>query len=1038
VSARARGIIGWAGKAERGEEGLSLLEAGRWTKTVGPRARRPLLFVTAVLSLATPARTGQDQPPVFRSDVDLVTVDAVVVDSLGKPVPGLTRDDFVVLEDGVAQEIAAFEGVFQPALPESTVVLTPSAAPSPPPVATNLGAPPEGASFLVVADDIHFSPGGAVLARAALERLLEESLREGDRVAILCTRTGTGWTGTLMEDREDLRAFVSRLRSRARDVGPQLMTELEALRIAEHGDRVTRDRVEGRYWLQKRCYEGPGDCTAVVSADAEALDSQYRLERRESLRTVQAAIERLGRGRGRKAVLFLSESFPHDAGEDPSQRVVRAAERANAAVYFVDVRGVVASPPWATADAPNDLQLNPSRMSADSVARITDLMARANQSRLAFEKFVGVETIAEDTGGLVLRGNNDLGPGLARISAESRSYYLVGYHPTSPSRDGRFRKIEVRLKRPGLSVRARKGYEPAPTVPGVAPRPREADADATPVTDVPLRLATYTLEPLAGGKTRVLASVEVDFSALTAERRGGRRVAHLELRVETSARDAGEGFIESLSLEGEPRPATRGQWQAVRVEFELPPGVHQVRASAREPATGKVGVVAQRVLVPEATGLRLSTPIVSDSVAAADPEASGPQPLAVAHRTFVGGAGRPLFCAFEVIGAAAEPGTGRSQVSVGFELANRDGNVVAALPGTALVPAADGRLRAVLALPLAELPADAYELRLTAEDHLANRAQTLREAFVVESAAPMLSWAGTSPGSSAEGVPVPEGLRGVLDLAGQYVVEYEKTFSQVFAEESYHQEYTDPTGRRTVRDSRADVVFVSLPGPVPWTAYRDVIEVDGHSVGDREVRMKQLFLESPGTAVEKARRILKESGRYNLGPLHRSVNFPTLALSFLLPESQKRFAFQDKGRHSLGDTETIEVAYAEQASPTIVHDESGHDVPSRGRLFIDPRTGRILRSVLEQDANGHGWLAWARIDVLYRHERSLDILVPDSMTESYGTPDSDEPEAETRSDLDSLRRTLPLHIATVARYSAYGHFEVETQESFRPAEPSPR
>ena len=247
---------------------------------------------------------------------------------------------------------------------------------------------------------------------------------------------------------------------------------------------------------------------------------------------------------------------------------------------------------------------------------------------------------------------------------------------------------------------------------------------------------------------------------------------------------------------------------------------------------------------------------------------------------------------------------------------------------------------------------------------------------------------GPPPGPTREVAPVSEELRGILALAARYVVEYEKAFSHVFAEESYQQEYTDPTGRRHVRHSRADVVFVSLPGAVPWTVFRDVIEVDGNPVGDREARMKRLFVESPGTAVEKARRILNESGRYNLGPLHRGVNFPTLALTFLLPESQKRFAFQGRGRHTVGDRETVEVSYVEQASPTIVHDDSGHDVPSRGRFWIDPETGQILRSVLEQDPNGHGWLAWARIAVEYRREPRLDILVPDSMTESYGTPES--------------------------------------------------
>ena len=231
-----------------------------------------------------------------------------------------------------------------------------------------------------------------------------------------------------------------------------------------------------------------------MRGDAEALHSQARLERRRSLDAVQAAIERLGRGRGRKAVLLLTEGFPHDAGEEPSRRVVRAAERVNAAVYFVDVRGVVASPPWASADAPNDADLNSSRMTPEQVLQIKDMMARAARDRLTTERYVGVETMAEETGGLILRGTNDLGPGLARISAESRSYYLLGYHPTSPARGGQFRKIEVKVTRPGLTVRARKGYEAAGPARAEASRARDEGAD------VPLRLATYALEPVTGSK----------------------------------------------------------------------------------------------------------------------------------------------------------------------------------------------------------------------------------------------------------------------------------------------------------------------------------------------------------------------------------------------------------------------------------------------------------------------------------------------------------------------------------------------------------
>jgi hypothetical protein len=287
--------------------------------------------------------------------------------------------------------------------------------------------------------------------------------------------------------------------------------------------------------------------------------------------------------------------------------------------------------------------------------------------------------------------------------------------------------------------------------------------------------------------------------------------------------------------------------------------------------------------------------------------------------------------------------------------------------------------------------------------------------------------------------PEPAAPDELLERAGRYVAGYARTFSNVYAEEDYRQHHTDPSGRRTVRKSRADVVFVSLPGDVPWTVFRDVVEVDGHPVGDREARLTRVFVESPGTAVEKARLVLAESSRYNLGPLRRTVNFPTLALTFLLPESQPRFAFVRKGRRSLGGRDTVEIAYAEKTRPTIVRDDTGHDVRSRGRLWIDAETGAVVRSVLEHDANGHDWLAWARIVVEYRREPRLDILVPDSMQETYATPEYQRGQVGGvyRPDFDALRRPAPLLIETEARYSSYGQFQVDTQEYFRPAPEAP-
>src|SRR4051794_28182086 len=121
---------------------------------LGAPRRRGL--VAALPALPPLARTHQDAPPpVFPSDVELVMGDAVLVDAQGRPGPGLTGEDLVVLEAGVPQDLVAFEGI---APVETRAPSGTSASTAPPPperVATNLGRRAEGARFLVVADDIH-------------------------------------------------------------------------------------------------------------------------------------------------------------------------------------------------------------------------------------------------------------------------------------------------------------------------------------------------------------------------------------------------------------------------------------------------------------------------------------------------------------------------------------------------------------------------------------------------------------------------------------------------------------------------------------------------------------------------------------------------------------------------------------------------------------------------------------------------------------------------------------------------------------------
>lgn len=300
-------------------------------------------------------------------------------------------------------------------------------------------------------------------------------------------------------------------------------------------------------------------------------------------------------------------------------------------------------------------------------------------------------------------------------------------------------------------------------------------------------------------------------------------------------------------------------------------------------------------------------------------------------------------------------------------------------------------------------------------DGVAGRELTFAEPFTVKEAA--------EEPRVAAAVPRDASLADLLEKAGRYVVEYERVFHDIVAEEEYRQRAPGPglndPGWRT---TRADVVFARLPPPIPWGSFRDVYEVNGQEVRDRDARLERLFRETPGSAVARAEAILSESARYNIGP-ERTVNLPTLPLLFLHPQNQGRFAFERKGDRR-GD-EALEVEFREVARPTLVRDkrigrtrERGRDLRASGRFWIDPRRGTVLRS--EVVFRFRPAESKATITTDYRVEPSLTVWVPAEMRERY-----------EGGAFDGVTEA-------VARYSGFRQFQVTVGEgAVRVEEPKP-
>jgi hypothetical protein len=239
----------------------------------------------------------------------------------------------------------------------------------------------------------------------------------------------------------------------------------------------------------------------------------------------------------------------------------------------------------------------------------------------------------------------------------------------------------------------------------------------------------------------------------------------------------------------------------------------------------------------------------------------------------------------------------------------------------------------------------------------------------------------------------------VLERAAAYVADFHRQLSSIVAEEQYAQEWkTVWQGRRGTtdlghRELRSDLLLLKTFDANDWLQYRDVYEVDGTAVRDRQERLAGLFRENSMSSIALMRTILDASARYNIGDIARNVNTPVFPLKFLLASNQRRFTFkrtadatssptamdpEQAGAFRLS-TEVWAIAFQEKKSDTMIRTEARRDFPSRGRFWIEPATGRVLMSELKLE-NRH---IKAAIDVSYQSEPLLGVLVPIEMRERY-------------------------------------------------------
>lgn len=259
--------------------------------------------------------------------------------------------------------------------------------------------------------------------------------------------------------------------------------------------------------------------------------------------------------------------------------------------------------------------------------------------------------------------------------------------------------------------------------------------------------------------------------------------------------------------------------------------------------------------------------------------------------------------------------------------------------------------------------------------------------------------------------------REILRRAGVYVVEYGASLSSVIGEEDYTQQLVSRADGSVLQSRvlRAEIAFVPLAGSQEWQAFRNVISVDGKPVAGAAGRLERVLRDPPRSVAAQARLLAEESARFNLGPLRRNFNAPTMPLQFLHPSHQERFRFDRRREEILLGERVAVMRFRERRRGTIIRSPEGRDVPVEGLVWIVPDDGRVIRATffasdfLPSDPGPR--TSRADLEATWRPDERLGLWVPAAMQERYSGP--------------WVAEGVAYDITGHAVYSNYRRFEVD-------------
>jgi VWFA-related protein len=550
--------------------------------------------VTAALSAQQSAPVAQPSPqapqPVFRSRREVITVDAIVRDKSGAVVRGLSAADFEVREDGRPQEVLnfSFEEIRDkaPATIETAELLagveaklqeqtrsasssTPKAPATPAPAAETLTSESMAGRRLITLlfDVSSMQPDDVQRAVDSAQKYVSEKMSAADLVAVVTVSSTLSVLTDFTADRGKVAAALSTLGYAEGTATPPPDASTAA--------------------TDEAAAAATDDATAE-SSDLDLFNNDIRLRALKTLADTLAPIEQ------KKSIIYFSAGLQR-SGQDNQvelRAAINSAVRANVSFYPIDTRGLQAVVPGG--DARQASGHGNAMFSGRGVAQQFDTLAGSQDT---------LTSLAADTGGRAFTDTNDFGEAFARVQSDMSAYYLLAYSSSNPARDGRYRRIQVRVKRDGYKVEARSGYYAERDFGHTNRGDRETQLQdqlfsAVSATDLPV-MVTAGWFRLAADKYYVPVALAVPgYAVPVANQTDKVSLDVLGMVRDEQGRPLGR-FRETLQLPPGTGKTLAGKQVLYQSGVTLPPGRFSVKAVVRENATGLMGTYESAINVPE-------------------------------------------------------------------------------------------------------------------------------------------------------------------------------------------------------------------------------------------------------------------------------------------------------------------------------------------------------------------------------------------------------------------------------------------------------